>query len=74
MDEQKTTESVQIVEKISTIISPYFIVIVGLFLADSNFLIGITLVLVGVFSLLKLSWQDIQTAIEKVSAFFQEKQ
>ncbi len=74
MNEQNQTETVQMVEKVSAILSPYFIVIVGLFLADSNFLIGIALVFVGVFSLLKLSWQDIQTAIEKVTGFFQEKQ
>lgn len=74
MNEQKQTESVQMVEKVSGILSPYFIVIVGLFLADSNFLIGIALVFVGVFSLLKLSWQDVQTAIEKITAFFQQKQ
>jgi hypothetical protein len=74
MNEQNQTETVQMVEKVSAILSPYFIVIVGLFLADSNFLIGIALVFVGIFSLLKLSWQDIQTAIEKVTGFFQEKQ
>ncbi|WLT36822.1 hypothetical protein NON20_11920 [Synechocystis sp. B12] len=46
----------------------------GLFLADSNFLIGIALVFVGVFSLLKLSWHDVQTGVEKVKGFFAEKQ
>lgn len=66
-------ESVQVVEKISNILSPYFIVVVGLFLYDSNFLIGTTLIFVGIFSLLKLSWQDIQTVIDKIKGFFQEK-
>jgi hypothetical protein len=67
-------ESVQVVEKVSNILSPYFIVIVGLFLYDSNFLIGTTLIFVGIFSLLKLSWQDLQRLIDKVTSFFQEKQ
>ncbi|MEB3161354.1 MAG: hypothetical protein VKL20_07835 [Synechocystis sp.] len=66
-------ESVQVVEKISNILSPYFIVIVGLFLYDSNFLIGTTLIFVGIFSLLKLSWQDLQRLINQVMSFFQEK-
>jgi len=74
MNEPKQTETVQVVEKVSAILSPYFIVIVGLFLADSNFLIGIALVFVGVFSLLKLSWQDVQTGIDKVKGFFAEKE
>ena len=66
-------ESVQIVEKISHILSPYFIVLVGLFLYDSNFLIGTTLIFIGIFSLLKLSLQDLQNLVNKVMGFFQEK-
>jgi len=69
-----TPESVQVVEKISNILSPYFIVIVGLFLYDSNFLIGTALIFVGIFSLLKLSWQDFQNLINQVMSFFREKQ
>ena len=66
-------ESVQVVEKVSNILSPYFIVIVGLFLYDSNFLIGTTLIFVGIFSLLKLSWQDLQNLVEQIISFFREK-
>ncbi|MEB3227078.1 MAG: hypothetical protein VKJ27_01730 [Synechocystis sp.] len=67
-------ESVQVVEKISNIVSPYFIVIVGLLLYENNFLIGTTLIFIGIFSLLKLSWQDLQRLINQVLSFFQEKQ
>lgn len=66
-------ESVKVVEKISQIISPYFIVLVGLFLYDNNFLIGTTLIFIGIFSLLQLSWQDLQNLVNKVIGFFQEK-
>ncbi|MFN9173923.1 MAG: hypothetical protein ACK58N_05250 [Synechocystis sp.] len=66
-------ESVKVVEKISQILSPYFIVLVGLFLYDNNFLIGTTLIFIGIFSLLQLSWQDLQNLVNKVIGFFQEK-
>jgi len=64
-------EIVNVVEKISQILAPYFIVLVGLFLYDDSSLVGIPLIVVGLFSLLKLTWQDIQTLLEKVKAFFQ---
>jgi hypothetical protein len=47
------------VEKISTILSPYFIVIVGLALYKDNFLIGTVLIVLGILSLLKISYQDL---------------
>ena len=61
---------VPLVEKVSSILSPYFIVLVGLFLYDRNALIGFILVAVGVLSLLKVSWQDLQKMIERVKTFF----
>lgn len=61
---------VNIVEKISGILSPYFIVLVGLFLYENNFFIGTLLIFVGIFSLLKLSWKDITLALDKVQSFF----
>jgi|688.fasta_scaffold37134_7 hypothetical protein len=64
-------EIVNVVERISGILSPYFIVLVGLFLYDSNVLIGTVLIAVGIFSLLKFSWQDLQGVIEKIKRFFQ---
>lgn len=56
---EEKSELVKNVEKISNIISPYFIVLVGLLLSDDNFLIGIFLIAVGLLSLLKVSWQDL---------------
>jgi hypothetical protein len=67
-------ESVQVVDKISHILSPYFIVMVGLFLYDSNFFIGTILIFLGIFSLLKLSWQDLQRLIQQIMSFFQAKE
>lgn len=52
-------EIVGVAEKISGIVSPYFIVIVGLLLYEENFLVGIILILSGILSLLKISWKDI---------------
>jgi hypothetical protein len=63
-------EIVNVVEKISGILSPYFIVLVGLFLYDNNFLIGTLLIFVGIFSLLKLSWKDITLVLDKIQSFF----
>ena len=64
-------EIVNVVEKISGILSPYFIVLVGLFLYENNFFIGTLLVFVGIFSLLKLSWKDIKILLDQIQKFFQ---
>lgn len=61
---------VKLVEKISGILSPYFIVIVGLYLYDNNFLFGSILILVGMLSLLKISYDDIWQVIEKIKNLF----
>ena len=63
-------EIVNVVEKISGILSPYFIVLVGLFLYENNFFIGTLLIFVGIFSLLKLSWKDFKTALDQIKNFF----
>ncbi len=59
IEEVEQPEVVKIVEKISGIVSPYFIVIVGLSLYDENFFLGLVLIVIGIFSLLKISWSDI---------------
>lgn len=61
---------VKLVEKISGILSPYFIVIVGLYLYENNFFLGTILILLGMFSLLKISYEDILLWIEKIKALF----
>lgn len=63
---------VKLVEKISGILSPYFIVIVGLYLYDNNFLFGSILILVGILSLLKISYEDIWGWIEKIKSLFSQ--
>ncbi|MFM7441728.1 MAG: hypothetical protein ACKO2V_24530 [Snowella sp.] len=63
-------EIVNVVEKISGILSPYFIVLVGLFLYENNFFIGTLLIFVGIFSLLKLSWKDIKVLLDQIQKFF----
>jgi hypothetical protein len=72
--EQETIEQqpevINTVEKISKIISPYFIVIVGLSLYENNFLIGTALIAIGILSLLKVSWQDIVMFIETIKSIF----
>ncbi len=57
---------VNMVEKISSILSPYFIVIVGLFLYEDNFLIGTGLITVGILGLLKISLQDVIRWIDSI--------
>ncbi|AFZ47722.1 hypothetical protein Cyast_1766 [Cyanobacterium stanieri PCC 7202] len=64
MDKEQI-QTVKLVEKISSILSPYFIVIVGLYLSDDSFLIGFVLIVIGILSLLKISLQDIVALIEK---------
>lgn len=64
--------TVKLVEKISGILSPYFIVIVGLYLYDNNFLFGTVLILVGILSLLKISYEDVWQWIEKIKGLFNQ--
>ena len=57
------------VEKISRIISPYFIVIVGWSLYEKNFLIGTILIIIGILSLLKVSARDVAVFFEWLKSF-----
>jgi hypothetical protein len=63
------SELVNTVEKISRIISPYFVVIVGLSVYEKNFLIGTILILVGILSLLKITARDVATFFEWIKNF-----
>ena len=69
LPEPDQPEVVNVVEKISGIVSPYFIVLVGLFLYEDNFLIGTGLITIGIFSLLKISVQDISKWVKSASQF-----
>ena len=64
----KSAETVKVVEKVSAILSPYFIVVVGLFVYDSNFFLGTLLIAVGIASLLKLTWADVNQLFEKIKS------
>ncbi|AFZ52219.1 hypothetical protein VKI21_01290 [Cyanobacterium aponinum UTEX 3222] len=70
LEEIDSPPLVKLVEKISGILSPYFIVIVGLYLYDNNFLFGSILILIGVLSLLKISYEDVLAWIEKIKGMF----
>ena len=62
-------ELVSTVERISRIVSPYFIAVVGLALYEKNFLIGTILILVGILSLLKVSTRDVANFLEWLKNF-----
>ncbi len=64
------SELVNTVEKISRIVSPYFVVVVGLSLYDDNFLIGGILIVAGILSLFKVSLQDLTNIFNSVKNFF----
>jgi hypothetical protein len=64
LESEITPEVVKTVEKISNIITPYFIALLGLYLSDKNFLIGIILITVALISLLKISPEKIKIWIE----------
>lgn len=64
------SELVNSVEKISRIVSPYFVVLVGLALYKNNFLIGGILIIVGILSLFKVSTKDIAVFFEWIKNFF----
>lgn len=67
-------EVVTVVEKVSAILSPYFIALVGLILYDNNVLIGTILIAIGILSLLGVSWKDIKKLTEEVKNFFGSNQ
>ena len=64
------SEIIHTVEKISTVISPYFIALIGLLLYKDNFFFGTTLIAVGIFSLLKISFSDMEHWVEKIKKMF----
>jgi hypothetical protein len=66
---EEKSELVIAVEKISRIVSPYFIVIVGLSLYENNFLIGTILIVVGILSLFKVSTKDVAKFLEWLKNF-----
>lgn len=70
--DQEQIKTVKLVEKISSILSPYFIVIVGLYLSDDSFIIGFILIVVGILSLLKISYQDIISFAVNIKDIFKK--
>lgn len=58
------------VDKISGIVSPYFIVLIGLLLYEENFLFGTILIIVGILSLLKVTKKDINKLFNWFINFF----
>ena len=65
----ESNELVSSVEKISRIVSPYFVAIVGLALYKENFLIGTILIVVGILSLLKVSTKDVGNFLDWLKNF-----
>lgn len=71
---ENNPEIVNVVEKISGIISPYFIAIVGLYLYDRNLIIGFFLITIGLISLLKITLKDLEELVSKIKNFFSLKE
>lgn len=71
---EEQSSIVKLVEKISGILSPYFIVVVGLFLYENNFFFGTILIIIGIFSLLKVSYEDILEWIIQIKSFFSDNE
>lgn len=64
----KTPTTSETFEKISGIVAPYFIVLVGLYLYDNDFILGFMLgtilISVGIVLLLKISFDDVKKFID----------
>jgi hypothetical protein len=67
--ETENSELVNNVEKISRVVSPYFIAIAGLSLYKDNFFLGTVLIGVGILSLLKVSAKDVALFLEWLKNF-----
>lgn len=55
---RENTDLVVTVEKISKIVSPYFVALLGLYLYRDNGFFGTLLIVIGIVTLLKISSQD----------------
>jgi hypothetical protein len=64
------SETVRNVEQISKIVSPYFIVLVGLILYEKNFFFGTIAIAIGIVSLLKFSRRDVNNFLNYIKEFF----
>lgn len=64
------SETVRNVEQISKIVSPYFIVLVGLILHEKNFFFGTLAIAIGIVSLLKFSRRDLTNFLNYIKEFF----
>ncbi|MGF1487648.1 MAG: hypothetical protein ACFBSE_11215 [Prochloraceae cyanobacterium] len=60
------SELVRKAESINSVVAPYFIVVVGLLLMDKIFFLGLLLLVVGMFSLLRISIQDIIIWVDNI--------
>ena len=60
-----------LIERISQIIAPYFITVVGLLLYKENFLLGTLLLGIGVAVLFKVTFAKIAAFVESVKSVFQ---
>ena len=69
VNESETSELVNNIEKISRIVSPYFIAVVGLSLYEENFFLGTILISVGILSLLKVTAKDVAVFLEWFKEF-----
>jgi len=59
-DPAPTRDPAATLEKISAIVSPYFISLVGLYLYNSNALVGLAIAAVGLARLLKIAPGDLR--------------
>lgn len=66
----ENSELVNDIEKISRIVSPYFISIIGVSIYEDNFFFGSILIAVGILSLLKVSARDVADLLEWIKDFF----
>lgn len=66
----ESPEVVRVAEKISGVISPYFIALVGLYLYEHNSFFGFLLIGTGVLSLLKISLFDLGRWSAAIKDFF----
>ena len=60
-----------LIERVSQVIAPYFITVVGLLLYKENFLLGTILLVIGVIVLFKITFTKIAVFVESVKSVFQ---
>lgn len=63
-------EDIYVYERVSQILAPYFVVLVGLLIYDRNFILGTVLIIIGLLVLFKVTGEKVMAFVEEILRSF----